>query len=185
MSYIKMHVTLKLDDSGCRIHSVSDGNKEIVTNERYMVMPWKMVTRRGANVTLKEAVEEIKKEGEERRLVFEFETKHRDEVSEILGLIDYIDKGYVKERFPEVYKFGCERLGLHSEDKFVLEEYRSGYPIKQGYDKLDNFKKLFKAYNGCDSDAVKYVEKVEAFIDKPLNELELGDVRAIMNKVKY
>ena len=57
-----MYVTLKLDDSGCRIHSVSDGNKEIVTNERYMVMPWKMVTRRGANVTLKEAVEEIEKE---------------------------------------------------------------------------------------------------------------------------
>ena len=60
-----MYVTLKLDDSGCRIHSVSDGNEEIVTKERYVVMPWKMVTRRGANVTLKEAVEEMKKEGEE------------------------------------------------------------------------------------------------------------------------
>ena len=55
-----MYVTLKLDDSGCRIHSVSDGNEEIVTNERYVVMPWKMVTRRGENMTLKEAVEEIK-----------------------------------------------------------------------------------------------------------------------------
>ena len=34
-AYLKeMYVTLKLDDSGCRIHSVSDGNKEIVTNER-------------------------------------------------------------------------------------------------------------------------------------------------------
>ena len=29
----KVYVTLKLDDSGCRIHSVSDGDKEIVTNE--------------------------------------------------------------------------------------------------------------------------------------------------------
>ena len=29
----EMYVTLKLDDSGCRIHSVSDGDKEIVTNE--------------------------------------------------------------------------------------------------------------------------------------------------------
>ena len=67
----------------------------------------------------KEAVEEIEKEGEERRLVFEFETKHRDEMDEILGVIDYIDKGYVKERFPEVYKFGCERLGIHFEDKFA------------------------------------------------------------------
>ena len=55
-----MYVTLKLDDSGCRIHSVSDGNEEIVTNERYVVMPWKMVTRHDKNVTLKEAVEEIK-----------------------------------------------------------------------------------------------------------------------------
>ena len=32
---------------------------------------------------------------------------------------------------------------------------------------------------------VKYVEKVEAFIDKPSDELELKDVRAIMNKVKF
>ena len=88
-----MYVTLKLDDSVCRIHSVSDGNEEIVTNERYVVMPWKMVsTRCGANVTLKEAVEEIKKEGEERRLVSEFEAEHRDEILEILGVIDYINK---------------------------------------------------------------------------------------------
>ena len=47
-----MYVTLKLDDNGCcRIHSISDGsaepgtppgphgNEEIVTNERYVVMP--------------------------------------------------------------------------------------------------------------------------------------------------
>ena len=72
-----MYVTLKLDDSGCRIHSISDGllgsgaqqgphgNEEIVTNQRYVVMPWKMVTRYGTNVTLKEAVEEIKAHGKE------------------------------------------------------------------------------------------------------------------------
>ena len=125
-----MYVTLKLDDSGCRIHSISDGNREIVTNDRYVVMPWKMVTRCGANVTLKEAVKEIKKEGEERRLVSEFEVEHRDEILEILGLIDHIDKGYVKEKFPEVYKFGCERLGIHLDNRLVLEEYSSGYPIK-------------------------------------------------------
>ena len=42
-----MYLTFNLDDSGfCRIHSDSDGNEEIVTvNERYVVMPWKMVTR--------------------------------------------------------------------------------------------------------------------------------------------
>ena len=180
-----MYVTLKLNDNGCRIHSVSDGDKEIVTNQMYMVMPRKMVTRRGENLTLKEAVEDLEKEGEERRLVFEFEIKHRDEIDEILGVIDYIDKGYVKERFPEIYKFGCERMGIHFENRLVLEEYSSGHPIKRGYDQLDNFKKLIKAYNGRDSDAVEYVEKVEAFIDKPLDKLELKDIRATMNKVKF
>ena len=139
-----MYVTLKLDDSGCRIHSVSDGDIEIVTNQMYMVIPWKMVTRHGANVTLKEAVEEIKKEGEEKRLFSKFESEHRDEIDEILGVIDYIDKGYVKERFPEVYKLGCKKLGIHFDNQLVLEEYSSGHPIKQGYDQLSNFKKLIK-----------------------------------------
>ena len=60
ISLYKMYVTLKFDDNGCcRIHSVSDGDKEIVTNERYMVMPWKMVTRHGKNVTIAEAVDGI------------------------------------------------------------------------------------------------------------------------------
>ena len=55
-----MYVTLKLDDNGCcRIHSVSDGNEEIVTNERYVVMLWKMVTRHGKNMTVKEEVDRI------------------------------------------------------------------------------------------------------------------------------
>ena len=47
-----MHVTHKFDDNRCcRIHSVSDdGNGWIVTNERYVVMPWKMVTRHGKNM---------------------------------------------------------------------------------------------------------------------------------------
>ena len=46
----KMYVTLKLDDSGCIIQSISDGNEEIVTNQRYVVMPWKMVTRNSTNM---------------------------------------------------------------------------------------------------------------------------------------
>ena len=54
------YATLKFDDNGsCRIHGVSDGDKEIVTNERYMVMPWKVVTRHGKNMSLKEAVDGI------------------------------------------------------------------------------------------------------------------------------
>ena len=131
-----MYVTLKLDDSGCRIHRISDGNEEIFTKERYVVMPWKMVTRYGANMTLKEAVEETKACEEDRRLVSRFEAKHRDEISEILGLIDYIDKGYVEERFPEIYKFGPEQLCMHLKDKLVLEEYSSGCPVYQSYNIL-------------------------------------------------
>ena len=50
-------------------------------------------------------LEKLKKEGEDRRLVSKFEAEHSDEISEIPGVIDYIDKGYVKERFPEIYKY--------------------------------------------------------------------------------
>ena len=56
-----------MDDNGhCRIHSakrgeasISDGNKEIVTNKRYVVMPWKVVTMNGKNVALAEAVDSM------------------------------------------------------------------------------------------------------------------------------
>ena len=62
-----VYVTLKFDDNRrCRIHcakhgeaSISDGDKEIVTNKRYMVMPWKVVNVDGKRVSLKEAVDEI------------------------------------------------------------------------------------------------------------------------------
>ena len=67
------YVTLKLYDKGsCKIHSmkhreasISGRDKEIVTNERYVVMPWKVVNMHGKNgennrhVTLAEAVIEI------------------------------------------------------------------------------------------------------------------------------
>ena len=48
------YVILKIDDNRCcRIHSISDdGNGWIVTNERCVVMPWKMVTRHGKNMGL-------------------------------------------------------------------------------------------------------------------------------------
>ena len=48
----------------------------------------------------------------------------------------------MEKRFPEIYNFSPERLGIHFKDKFVLKESSSGYPIKQGYNQLDNFKKL-------------------------------------------
>ena len=134
-----MYVTLKLDDSGCRIHSISDGpsgpgapqgphgNREIVTNQRYVVMPWKMVTRHGTSMTLKEVIEEIKAPEEERKLVSKFEAKHRDEIDKILGLIDYIDEWHVEKNFPEIYDFGCERLGIHFENPLVIESYTTTF----------------------------------------------------------
>ena len=56
-----MYLTLKLDDNVCcRIHSISDdGNGWIVTDDRYVVMPWKVVTMHGKNMTLAEAVDSI------------------------------------------------------------------------------------------------------------------------------
>ena len=80
-------------------------------------MLWKMVTRYGTNMTLEEAVEEIKEREEDTKLVCRFEAEHRDEIFEILGLIDYIDEGYIEERSPEIYNFGPERLGIHFKDK--------------------------------------------------------------------
>ena len=54
----------------------------------------------------------------------------------------------------------------------------------KSYNQLDYFKKLIKAYNGYDSDAVKYVKKVKSLIDKPLDEIQLGHIRLAMKKVK-
>ena len=125
-----MYVTFRLDNNGCRIHSISDGNGEIVTEERYAVMPWKIVTRFGKSLTLEEAVEEIKKGEEDRKLVSRFEAEHRDEISDILGVIDYVDKWYVKERFPEIYKFGPERLGIHVKDRVIPDKYSSSCSIR-------------------------------------------------------
>ena len=76
-------MTLKLDDNGCcRIHSVSDdGNGWIVTNERYVVMPWKMVTRNGTNMTLAEVVDSIlnQKESEAKELERRLEKREQIE----------------------------------------------------------------------------------------------------------
>ena len=49
---------------------------------------------------------------------------------------------------------------------------------------IDYFRQIIKAYQVRDEDAVKYVKKVKALIDKPLDELELGHVRLAMAKVK-
>ena len=53
------------------------------------------------------------------------------------------------------------------------------------YSQLNYFRQLITTYNGYDSDAVKYVKKVKALIDKPLDDMiELGHIRLAMAKVK-
>ena len=53
------------------------------------------------------------------------------------------------------------------------------------YSQLNYFRQLIKAYNGYDENAVKYVKKVKAFIDKPLDEMiESGHIRLAVAKVK-
>ena len=73
-------------------------------------------------------------------------------------------------------------------EEIVFHDAPTASSLSAGYEpsnQLDYFKKLIKAYNGYDSDAVKYVKKVKDLIDKPLDELELEDVRAIRKKVKF
>ena len=64
-----------------RIHSVSDdGNGWIVTNKRYVVMPWKMVIRHGKNMTLKEVVDGIFSRQESEAKECERKEREREEI---------------------------------------------------------------------------------------------------------
>ena len=98
-----MYVTLKFDDNGCcRIHSIShDGNGWIVyTNERYLVMPWKMVTKHGKNMgthsvpspcgamTLAEAIGSILNQRESKNE--ELERRERERKKKLKGSIKNI-----------------------------------------------------------------------------------------------
>ena len=139
------YVTLKLDiKCSCKIYSISDGDgrdppahKEIVTNKTYVVMPWKMVTRNGKSMTLKEAVEEIEAQRreieEERMLVSESEAEHSDEIDRIFELIEHLYTEDTMAGFPEIYELGSKGLGIHIESKFVIKGYSSDYQINQGY----------------------------------------------------
>ena len=74
---------------------------------------------------------------------------------------------------------------MHLKDKLVLEEYSFGYLINQMYNQLNYLEKTIKGYQGRDSDAVKYVEKVKELIDKPLDQVVLEDIRLARKKVKF
>ena len=235
-------MTLKLEDSKCRIHSVSDdGNGWVVTNERYVVMPWKMVTRHSTNMTLKEAADKIfsQKESEAKELEIRkrekeeienkckeyYEAHMKEEMERLNELVDWykcklkeINEAPVDSRprkLRKLYHFSEKnkdaRVTITRDGTLALVDY-PGYPPElelpednedkeeaafydaptasslptgcKKYNQLNYFKGLIKAYNGYDSDAVKYVKKVKALIDKPLDEIELADIRLAMVKVK-
>ena len=130
-----MYVTRKLDDNGCcRIHSFSDdGNGWIVTDERYVVMPWKMVTRHGKNMTLAEAVVGIlnQKESEAE------ERERREREKERIG-----KKG--KEYYEAHMKEETERLNkLVDWYEFKLNEIREA-PVDSRVDQ-ENWKNYIKS----------------------------------------
>ena len=52
------------------------------------------------------------------------------------------------------------------------------------FNQLDYFRQIIRAYQGPDEDAVKYVKKVKALIDRPLDKIELKHIRLAMAKVK-
>ena len=93
----------------------------------------------------------------------------------ILNLVNY--PGYPPElKLPE---------DNNEENPFYDAPTASSLPAGcKPYNQLNYFKKIIRAYQGLDQDAVKYVKKVEQLIDKPLDELELGHVRLAMAKVK-
>ena len=128
-----MYVTLKLDDNGCcRIHSVSDdGNGWIVTNERYVVMPWKTVTRNGKNMTLAKAVDSILKQRES-------EAKERERRN--------IEKEEIEKKHKEYYeadvKEETERLNkLVDWYKFKLDEEA---PVDSSQENWKNYTKAVR-----------------------------------------
>ena len=123
-----MYVTLKLDDNGCRIHSISDGNEEIVTNKRYVVMPWKMVTRHGTNMTLKEVVDRILNQKESEAKECERRNREREET-----------ENKRKEYYEAHMKEETERLNkLVDWYKCKLKEIREA-PVDSRPRKLENY----------------------------------------------
>ena len=203
-------------------------------------MPWKMVTRRGANVTLKEEVDRIlnQKESEAKELERRnrerekiekkrkeyYETHLKEETEKLNELVDWykcklkeINEAPVDSRPRKLRKLyqhseknkdlgvTITRVGTlapvdypgyppklelpEDNEEIVFYDAPTASSLSAGYkpsNQLDYFKKLIKAYNGYDSDAVKYVKyvkKVMALIYKPLDEIDLGHVRLAMKKL--
>ena len=75
--------------------------------------------------------------------------------------------------------------GHNEEDVFCNAPMASSLPARcKPSNQLDYFWQIIRAYQRRDEDVVKYVKKVKALIDKPLDELGLRHVRLAMAKVK-
>ena len=134
-----MYVTLKLDDNGCfRIHSISDdGNGSIVTNERYVVMPWKMVIRNGTNMTLEEAVDRILNQSESEAKELEIRKREKEEI-----------ENKPKEYYEAHMKEETERLNEFVDwYELKLNEIREA-PVDSRPQKLEKLYRYSKANKG-------------------------------------
>ena len=74
--------------------------------------------------------------------------------------------------------------GIHEESPFCDVPLKPSPSGSKTYDQLGYFKKVVRAYRGLDEVASKYFKKVKALIDKPLDDLELGYVRLVMDRLK-
>ena len=72
----------------------------------------------------------------------------------------------------------------NTKESILYVEPRPGSSGCKPSNQLDYFKKIIRAYQGRDEDAVKYIKKVKELIDKPLDKIESGHVRLAMAKVK-
>ena len=201
-------------------------------------MPWKMVTRHGTNMTLKEAVDRIlnqkeseakelerrnreRKETEKKRKEY-YEAHMKEETERLNELVDWykcklkeireapvdsrprrLEKLYQRSERNKNLGVTITRAGTlalvdypkyppelelpEDNEEIVFYDAPTASSLPAGHkpsNQLDYFKKTIGAYQGRDEDALKYVKKVKALIDKPLDELELGHVRLAMKKVK-
>ena len=161
-----MYVSLKLDDNGCcRIHSVSDdGNQWIVIDERYLVMPWKMVTRHGKNMTLAEAVDSILNQSESKNKELERRNIEKEKIEKKR-----------KEYYEAHMKKETERLNkLVDWYKFKLDQIREAPVVSRP-------RKLEKLYRYSEANKDSGVTITRAGTINPVNypgyptELELHE----------
>ena len=147
------YVTLKLNDKGrCKIHSVSDGNREIATNERYVVMPWEMVTRYGKNMTLKEVADGTINQIESKAKELERREREREEIEKKR-----------KEYYETHMKEETERLNtLVHWYQFKLQEIREA-PVD------DRPRMLVKLYRCSEKNKHLGVTITRAGVIKPVN----------------